>query len=131
MNATIAIAAFLGLLLTIAGALGAHQVPATSPQLMASWNSALLFGLIHSLAAIFAAILAPARPLARYAGWSFLIGVVAFSFNILISVAYRANSLTGDSTIATAEANVLAPMGGAAFMIGWAMMVIASLRDKD
>lgn len=127
MNLTMAIAGCFGLLLTISGAIGAHQVPPGSVELKASWDSGLLFGFVHTLAAIVSTRVAHDSALARYAGWSFLVGVVAFSFTVLISTASEAQA-GGDAMLSGISA--VAPLGGGAFMVGWILLASASLRTR-
>ncbi len=131
MNASIAIAAGLGLVLTVAGALGAHAIPAAASELRTSWDSALLFGFVHVLAAIGARILSAERPLARYAAWTFLLGVFAFSLAIIISTALKASAPAGAEAHWLSGIGSLAPVGGIAFMLGWALLALAALRPSS
>ena len=62
MRSIIVAAALLGLLLVAAGAAGAHTIPLDANR---QWQSALLYGFVHTLAAIVAAIL----PLCFLASW--------------------------------------------------------------
>lgn len=127
MNVSLCIAACFGLLLTIAGALGAHAIPSTAPDLTSSWDSALLFGFVHVLAAIAATMISEKRPLARYAGWAFLLGVTVFSLAILVATAAKAHALPG----ALAGTGALAPVGGVSFMIGWLLLVASAIRRAN
>ncbi len=131
MNLTTAIAGIFGLLLTIAGALGAHQIPPSSAELKASWDSAMLFGFVHTLAALVSTRIALSGSLARYAGWAFLFGVVAFSFAVLISTASKAQTGTGGDESFAASIGAIAPLGGGAFMVGWILLAAASLRARS
>lgn len=125
MNATIAIAAAYGLLLTIAGALGAHAIPVDSADLRSTWDSALLFGFVHVLAAVLASQVANTRPLARFAGWAFLLGATFFSLLLVIATAAKSGALPA----ALQGAGSLAPVGGVSFMIGWLVLIVAALRS--
>ena len=124
MNATLATASCFGLLLTIAGALGAHAIPSTATDLASRWDSALLFGFVHVLAAITTVMLSDKRPLARYAGWMFLVGVTFFSLALLVATAAKAQALPS----ALAGTGALAPVGGVSFMLGWLLLAVAAIR---
>lgn len=129
MRLTLAIAALAGLALTVLGALGAHAVSPSSADLKASWDSALLFGFVHTLAAIAGGVLADRYPLSRYASWAFLAGVVLFSFTIMASVLARAGGDEAQSAL-LAGLTVVTPVGGVAFMLGWVILAGAALRGR-
>ena len=70
MRALIVAAALLGLLLVAAGAAGGHtRCPSTQ---RARWQSAFLYGFVHTLAAIVAAILPFRSRLQIASGWAFI-----------------------------------------------------------
>jgi uncharacterized membrane protein YgdD (TMEM256/DUF423 family) len=75
MRAIIVAAALLGLLLVAAGAAGAHTVPIDANK---QWQSAMLYGFVHTLAAVVAAIMFRSR-LQLASGWAFILSVVMFS----------------------------------------------------
>ena len=120
MPQLVVLAAFLGLLLTIAGAVGAHVIGADDP----SWNSAMLFGFVHTLAALVAAALPLAGRLKLAAGWAFLAGVLLFSFALIARSGVRSLA-AGDPASWLAMS---APVGGLSFMAGWLLLALAGLR---
>lgn len=126
MNATIAIAAGFGLLLTVAGALGAHALADGSTELRETWDSALLFGFVHVLAAILANLFSYHRTFARFAGWAFLVGVTLFSLTLLAATAAKLEALPASLS----EIGALAPVGGVSFMLGWLILMISALRGR-
>jgi uncharacterized membrane protein YgdD (TMEM256/DUF423 family) len=120
MRALVVAAALLGLLLVAAGAAGAHTVPIDAG---ARWQGALLYGFVHTLAAVAAATL-PFRSWLRTAsGWSFSLGVLLFS-----GVQIGKIMLAGVAGVATPldDLGFLVPIGGVAFIAGWLMMGLAA-----
>src|SRR5689334_15173601 len=113
-------AAVCGLGLVIVGALKGHGPPADAPPdvMLASLkhtsdlNTALLFGLAHTLAALFAG-LRPGR-LSGVAGWVFLAGVLLFS-GVLCGRLLAPGGVF-ESVI------MLVPLGGLALMAGWILL---------
>lgn len=118
MRLQIVIAAVFGLALTAAGAIGAHLLPERS----ASWDSALLFGFAHTLAALVVPSRLPASRLANVSAWLFLAGVGLFSLGIIARA--MAGASGGDPLSALGP---LAPVGGVSYMIGWIVLAAAAL----
>lgn len=127
MNPTIAIAAGFGLILTIVGALGAHVLSQGSPDLRITWDSAMLFGFVHVLAAIAAGLFSYHRTLARFAGWAFLFGVTLFSLALLVATASKLGALPSSLD----GVGALAPVGGVSFMLGWLILMVSALRSRN
>lgn len=120
MRAIIVASALLGLLLVAAGAAGAHAVPIEANR---QWQSALLYGFVHTLAAIVAAIL-PFRNLLQFAsGWAFVLSVLLFS-----GVQIGKIMLAGIPTVPTPLDNLtfLVPIGGIAFIVGWLLLGLSA-----
>jgi uncharacterized membrane protein YgdD (TMEM256/DUF423 family) len=113
-------AAVCGLGLVAVGAMKGHGPPADAPPdvLLAGLkhasdlNTALLFGLVHTLAALFAG-LRPGR-LSAASGWVFLAGVLLFS-GVLCGRLLAPGGVF-DQVI------MLVPLGGLAFMAGWILL---------
>ena len=108
-------AAVLGLLGVAFGAFGAHGI--SDPEAKAWMQTGATYQLAHVLAALLAAGLP--RP-ALGAGAAFLTGTVVFSGS-LYAMALGAPRWMGAIT----------PLGGLAFLAGWAMLVIAGARQPD
>ena len=113
-----AIFGFLGVGL---GAFGAHGLrDRLSPQMLAVFEIGVRYQMYHAFALLFLGLamrmdLAP-RTLAK-AGWCFVAGIVIFSGSLY------ALALTGTTTF-----GAITPIGGLAFLAGWALLIIASLR---
>jgi uncharacterized membrane protein YgdD (TMEM256/DUF423 family) len=116
MRAIIVAAALLGLLLVAAGAAGAHTIPIEATR---QWDSALLFGFVHAIAAIIAATLPFRSILQLISGWFFVLSVVLFSGVqigkiMLGGIPVHPTPLDGFT--------FLIPIGGVAFIVGWLLL---------
>lgn len=129
MRALVVAASFLGLSLTIIGAMGAHLLAADESGLRSSWDSAMLFGFVHVLAAVATAALPFGRGFRLASGWTFIAGVVLFSLTILARTAMRLTAETAGAD-PLASIGMLAPAGGFAFMAGWLLLGISALLAK-
>lgn len=119
MRALTVAASVCGLVLVAAGAIGAHAVPIESG---GRWDSALLFGFIHTLAALGAAIFPWRGRVSLGAGWAFILGVVLFSG------VQMAKMMTASEGVSPFDAlTMLVPVGGIAFMAGWVVLGLAAL----
>lgn len=121
MKPAIMVAALLGLLLTVAGAVGAHVVSENLRGASGRWDGALLFGFVHVLAALVAAI-APLGRIRLAAAWAFIAGASLFSGLQIINIMWG----PGSPLLAV---SMLVPVGGVAFMVGWACLAVAALRS--
>lgn len=117
-----ALAGLNGFLAVALGAFGAHNlVDMLSPSEMSNWESASQFHAYHALALFGVGWLAfRSAPLANWAGMFFVIGIVLFSGSLYLS------SFTESQMIAMA-----APFGGAGFMLGWIMVMVGALRERQ
>jgi uncharacterized membrane protein YgdD (TMEM256/DUF423 family) len=104
-----------------AGAFGAHALRARlTPEMLAVYETGARYQMYHALA-----LLAVAWTLARApsattaaAGWCFVAGIVVFSGSLY------ALTLTG-----TRWLGAVTPIGGVAFLMGWALLAAAVMRD--
>jgi uncharacterized membrane protein YgdD (TMEM256/DUF423 family) len=121
MRAIVVAAALLGLLLVAAGAAGAHTVPVDANK---QWQSALLYGFVHTLAAVVAAILPFRSWLQIASGWAFVLSVVMFS-----GVQMGKIMLAGIPVAPTPLDNLtfLVPAGGVAFIVGWLLLGLSAV----
>ena len=103
-----------------AGAFGAHALRARlSPELLAAFETGARYQMYHALG-LFAAAWAVTRwpgPWAGRAGWLFLVGTLLFSGGLY------ALALSGVRWL-----GAITPFGGAAFLAGWACLVLAARR---
>lgn len=120
MRAIIVAAAFLGLLLVAAGAAGAHTVPIDANR---QWQSALLYGFVHTLAAVAAAMLPFRGWLKLASGWAFVLSVVLFSGVQILKI-----MMAGIPVVPTPLDGLtfLVPIGGVAFIVGWLLMGLSA-----
>jgi uncharacterized membrane protein YgdD (TMEM256/DUF423 family) len=105
-----------------AGAFAAHGLRARlSPDMLAVFEMAARYQMYHALA-LLAAAWASAQwpgPAAAAAGWLFLAGTLVFSGSLYLL------SLTGWRTW-----GAITPVGGAAFLAGWACLALAAWRGR-
>jgi uncharacterized membrane protein YgdD (TMEM256/DUF423 family) len=111
------IGAVLGFLAVAAGAFGAHALRSRlSPDMLAVFETAARYQMYHALALLIVASaighVGSARLLVL-AGWCFVAGVLLFSGSLY------ALALTG-----TGMFGAITPIGGAAFLAGWACLAI-------
>ncbi len=107
----------IGFVAVALGAFGAHGLEGRlSPEGEDWWATATLYALVHSAAALAIALNATAP---RKASWAFLIGVVIFSGS-LYAMALGAPRMLGAVT----------PIGGVAFLAGWALIVWHGARRQ-
>jgi uncharacterized membrane protein YgdD (TMEM256/DUF423 family) len=120
MRAIIVAAALLGLLLVAAGAAGAHTVPVDANR---QWQGALLYGFVHTLGAVVAAMLPFRGWLKLASGWAFVLSVVLFS-----GVQIGKIMLAGIPVAPTPLDGLtfLIPVGGIAFIVGWLLMGLSA-----
>lgn len=121
MKPVIAVASLLGLLLTAAGAIGAHIVSDEIAGVAGRWDGALLYGFVHVLAAVIA-VAAPLGRIRLVAGWAFIAGVVLFSG------VQMGGMLWGRGAGSPLDAvSMLIPIGGLSFMAGWIALGVAAV----
>ena len=103
------------------GAFGAHGLKAkVTTEMLAAWNTAVLYHLIHALGLLMIGILCqllPGVPLVRSAGWAILVGILFFSGSLYLMVLSNTRWL-----------GMITPLGGCAFMVGWLLLALAAWR---
>ena len=119
MNKWITIGGILGFLGVAIGAFGAHSLkPHILPELLESYKTGVLYHLIHAV--VITVIGFSGRREYNKCALFLLIGILLFSFSLYIY------SLTGVKALA-----IITPFGGISFLIGWAILIIASVRKKN
>jgi uncharacterized membrane protein YgdD (TMEM256/DUF423 family) len=116
----IAIGAVLMMAGVGAGAFGAHGLKRLiEPDMLAVWQTAVLYQLVHALGMLLAALLAAhySISLFRHAGAVMLAGIVIFSGSLYVLVLSDIKWL-----------GAITPIGGVAFIIAWAMVAVAAWR---
>lgn len=119
----IVVAGALILMLAVGtGAFGAHALRRiTSPEMLAVWQTAVLYQLVHGLGLLAIAVLSPRfpSPLLSAAAWLMLIGTVLFSGSLYVLV------LSGVHWL-----GAITPIGGSAFIAAWLLVALAALRSR-
>jgi uncharacterized membrane protein YgdD (TMEM256/DUF423 family) len=111
-----AAAGFLGVAL---GAFGAHGLRARlSPDMLAVFETGVRYHMYHALAIILVGLIAARLDgwLIRGAGWCFSTGIVLFS-----------GSLYALATSGVTMFGAVTPIGGLAFLLGWALLAVAAI----
>jgi uncharacterized membrane protein YgdD (TMEM256/DUF423 family) len=116
----IRIAGVLGFLGVALGAFGAHLLKARlAPDLLAIWQTAVLYHLLHAVALLALALYGKASGAdIRFGAAAFFIGVLVFSGSLY------ALSLTGIRVL-----GAITPLGGLAFLAGWGWIVFRLVRS--
>ena len=119
------VAALLGGLAVVAGAIGAHALPAASADAKRIFSTGQQYHALHALALLGVGIVLIQTEgwRARFASWflqiaalAFLAGIICFSGGIYVQAAKGLASSAG-----------IVPFGGISFMAGWAALAIAAL----
>jgi uncharacterized membrane protein YgdD (TMEM256/DUF423 family) len=109
-----------GALAVAFGAFGAHGLKSRlSPERLETFETAVRYHLVHSLAvlaAVFAAARWPASPLPIAAGWLFTAGILLFSGSLYALIASDKRWW-----------GAVTPFGGVAFIAGWLCLALAAL----
>ncbi len=105
--------AFLGVAL---GAFGAHLLKERLGENHPIWETAVQYQLFHALALLFVGLAAPSLPenAVKRVGVLFTAGVVIFSGSLYIL------ALTGVKAL-----GAITPIGGLAFLTGWALLFLS------
>jgi len=116
-NKLVAFGALNGLISVAAGAFGAHALKQRlDARSLEIFETAARYQMFHALAMVLCGVLV-ARG-ATTAGWVFQAGIVIFSGSLY------ALALTG-----TKGLGAITPIGGLAFLVGWALLAWSALRS--
>ena len=113
--------AISGCVAVAAGAFGAHALKGRlTPEALQTFEVGVRYQLVHALALVLVGLLATRAPTTALAvaGWGFLAGTVLFS-----------GSLYGLSLTGIRAFGPITPIGGMAFLAGWAALAVAGLRN--
>ena len=119
-NTFMLIGSLAGFLGVAAGALGAHGLRnRLSPDMLAVFETAVRYQMYHVFALLITAAVigrvGDAR-LLSIAGWSFITGVVLFSGSLYALALLGTSGMSGLGAVT--------PIGGLAFLVGWACLAI-------
>lgn len=116
-------AALLGGLAVALGAFGAHGLKdRVAPEMLAVYETGVKYHFYHALA-LLALALGPERlwqsAAAPWAGWAWIAGIAVFSGSLYLM------TFTGARWL-----GAITPIGGVAFIVGWALLFVAAGRLK-
>jgi len=116
-----AVSAFISVLL---GAFGAHALKAVlSEASLSTFHTANEYQMVHSLALLVLGVMPRSNEgaqLLKFSGSSFLAGIVLFSGSLYCL------AITGITFL-----GAITPLGGLAFLSGWASLVVYAFKSKD
>jgi uncharacterized membrane protein YgdD (TMEM256/DUF423 family) len=119
----IVIGCILGGLSVALGAFGAHGLrDIVAPNLLDNYETGVRYQFFHAFALIAAGLVYPKlsqSKFAKYAGWLFLIGTIIFS-----------GSLYGIALTGMRWLGAITPIGGVAYVVGWACLAYAVWQSK-
>jgi len=111
--------AVAGLIAVGFGAFGAHGLRGRlTPEMLSVFETGVRYHMYHALALLLTAALMPRVPGKAIvaAGWLFVAGIVLFSGSLYLL------AVTGVTVL-----GAITPIGGVAFLAGWASLAFASL----
>lgn len=115
------IGALAGVVGVALGAFGAHGLRSRlTPDMLGVFETGVRYHMYHALAIIGVAFVAErlqAGRLVLMSGWLFVAGIVLFSGSLYLL------SITGLKVL-----GAITPLGGVAFLLGWACLAFAALR---
>ena len=110
------LAGFIGVAL---GAFGAHGLrDRLPPEMLAVFETGVRYQMYHACTILIVALAAARLDgwLIRTAGWSFALGIVLFSGSLYVLALSRITMF-----------GAVTPIGGLAFLVGWACLIAAAL----
>ena len=118
----LALGSFSGGLAVLLGAFGAHALRVRlTPIQLVSFETGVRYQMYHALALLAVGLLLLNRPgssLLAASGWLFAGGTILFSGSLYLL------ALSGQKWL-----GAVTPLGGVAFIAGWACLLLASLRN--
>lgn len=114
----VVLGALLAMLGVVLGAFGAHGVEdRVSEDDFDTYRTAALYHMLHALALFATAFVAERYPgsTTRLAGWCFVAGIVLFSGSLYVL-----------ATVGPDILGAITPLGGVAFIAGWALLGYAA-----
>lgn len=117
------IAAIFGFLSVTGGAFASHLLREALPaERLDAWELAIRYAMYHTIALVVTSLMMERFPVRqiRFAGWSFVVGVILFSGSLSLL------ALTGQTWL-----GAITPFGGSAFLFGWAFLGIGVWRSTQ
>ncbi len=121
----LACGSFYGALSVVLGALGAHALKKIlTIEQLASFETGVKYQMYHAIVLlIIGFVFSFDTKLQQYMGWSFIIGVLLFSFSIYLLV------LSSQMGVSMRFLGPITPFGGLLMIAGWVMLLIAVLKQ--
>ncbi|SEP05316.1 DUF423 domain-containing protein [Mucilaginibacter sp. OK283] len=121
-------ASLLGMLAVITGAFGAHGLKAVlQPSQLEVWHTAVQYNFYHVFALLFLSTFKESKgKLIKAAYYLFTFGIIFFSGSLYL---LSCRSIIGWSWLI--YMGPVTPLGGLLFILGWLMMAIAALGDRE
>jgi len=120
------IGAIFGVLAVIIGAFGAHTVSQyVTASAMETYETGVRYQFYHVFALLALGILGSQCPprLAAWAGGLFSVGILLFSGSL-----YAITAIKASGGAVTAAVGLMTPLGGACFIAGWTIFLIATFQ---
>ena len=117
------LAALLGALAVVLGAFGAHGLKSyVGPETISTFETGVRYQFYHVFALLAVAILNErfSSRWLKYAGNSFVIGIILFSGSLYLLTLLKATDTVGLKGI-----GVVTPIGGVFFVVGWLFLLPA------
>jgi uncharacterized membrane protein YgdD (TMEM256/DUF423 family) len=113
------IGALAGFLAVALGAFGAHALRGRlSPEMLGVFETGVRYHMYHALAIVIVSLIMGRMDgwLIQTAGWAFTVGILLFPGSLYLL------ALTGVTVF-----GAITPLGGLAFLIGWACLAVAAI----
>jgi len=122
MHTLLLLGSFTMMAAVILGAFGAHALKnKLKPEMLAVYQTGVLYHLVHGLGILIVGLLSDGAlsvSLANAAGWSLFVGILLFSGSLYVL------SVTGIRRL-----GAITPLGGVAFIAGWALLAAAIIQS--
>jgi len=120
-------AAFFGLIAVVLGAFGAHGLSGKiSDQSLANWHTAVNYQFYHTLALLFLATFSRAKnALINVSYLAFTVGILFFSGSLYLLATREITGITAVQVLGP-----ITPLGGVAFILGWASLFLATWKGR-
>jgi uncharacterized membrane protein YgdD (TMEM256/DUF423 family) len=122
-------AAFLGAIAVALGAFGAHGLKKIVPaETVATFQTGVQYQVYHVLALLGIAVIYQQYPnrFIKWAGFSFITGVILFSGSLYLLTILKATETVGLNGI-----GIVTPFGGLFFIAGWLLLLVGVSKKTN
>lgn len=120
--------AFFMLTAVMLGAFGAHGLKEiVSPENIITFKTGVFYQFVHALSILILVLMSQVFKISqlKYSIWFFTVGIIFFSGSLyLLSI----NSLLN---LNTSIIGPITPLGGLLFIIGWILVIIFTIKNKN